>query len=101
MPDGRRRAALTHARRGQSEARNGTFPPGVSCQSVREHGTAAKGAVALCRGREKQDFKTFSPPSKSNFQKALKLNEFESKSSQDRGLRSALAITHPRRVMNK
>lgn len=41
------RAGLTRARRGQSEARNGTFPPGVSCQLVREHGTAAKGAAAL------------------------------------------------------
>lgn len=80
------RAELTRACHGQSEARNGTVLPGVSCQSVREHGMVAKGAAALCRGKEKKDFRTFSPPSKSNFQRALKLNEFQSKSSQDRGL---------------
>lgn len=79
------RAELTRARRGQSEARNGTFPPGVSCQSVREHGTVAKGAAALYRGRE-TGLQNLSPPSKSNFQRALKLNEFQKKSSQDRGL---------------
>lgn len=95
------RAELTRARRGQSGAHNGTFPPGVSCQAVRAHGAVAKGAAALWSGREKQAFKNFSPPSKSHFQRALKLNEFQSKSSQDRGLRGALAITHPRRGMNK
>ena len=90
-----RRAELTRARCGQSEAHNGTVPLGVSCQSAREHGTVAKGAVALHRRRERQDFKTFSPLSKSNFQRALKLNEFQSKSSQDRGLRGAPVITRP------
>ena len=52
-------------------------------------------------GREKQDFRNFSPPSKSNFQRALKLDEFQSKNGQDRGAPGCPAITHPRRGMNK
>lgn len=33
--------------------------------------------------------------------KGFKLDEFQSKSSQDKGLRGARAITHPPRGMNK
>lgn len=55
---GGQRAELTRARHGPSEARNGTFPPGVSCQSVREHETVARDAAALRRG-EKQEFRNF------------------------------------------
>lgn len=67
---GEQRTELTRGRHGQSEARNGTFPPGVSCQLVREHGTVAKGAAALCRGREKnRTSKPFSLPQKAIFKR--------------------------------
>lgn len=62
--------ALTRVHRGQNGARNGTSPPGVACQAARGRGTVAEDAVELQRGREKQDFKNFAPPSKSNFQRA-------------------------------
>lgn len=61
------RAELTHARRGQSGAHNGTFPPGVSCQLGREHGAVARGAAALWSGREKQFSETFPLPQKAIF----------------------------------
>lgn len=82
---GRAEAGLTRARCGPSEARNGTFPLDVACQSAKEHGTAARGAVALWRGRERKDFKNFSPPSQSNFQRALSSMNFRARVARTRG----------------
>lgn len=71
-PGGGVRVELTRARRGQSGAHNGTFPPGVSCQSVREHGAVARGAAALWSGREKQAFQKLFPSLKRQFSKGFK-----------------------------
>lgn len=69
-PEGRslgRRAELTRAHRAQSEARNGTFPPGVACQSGRGRGTVAGDESALRRGERNRTSKTFPLPRKALF----------------------------------
>lgn len=58
---------LTRARRGQSEARNGTVPPGVACQSGRGRGTVAGDAAALRRGERNRTSETFPLPQKAIF----------------------------------
>ena len=58
---------LTRARRGQSEARNGTVPPGVACQAGRGRGTVAGDAAALRRGERNRTSETFPLPRKAIF----------------------------------
>ena len=62
-----RRVELTRARRGQSEARNGTVPPGVACQSGRGRGTVAGDVAALRAGERNRTSETFPLPRKAIF----------------------------------
>lgn len=80
-------------RRGQSEARNGTVPPGVACQAGKGRGTVAGDAAALWR-RETGLQKLF-PSSKAIFKGFKNSMNFKSKPVRTWGLRGAqLSHTH-------
>lgn len=95
FPGGGWRAELTRARRGQSEAHNGTFPPGASCRSAGERGPVAGGAAAL-HGRERQDFKTF--PRQTQRSKGSPLPHLGAGAA---GRAPGAWLSHPRTGMNK